>query len=62
MSNKYNDQWLEDAQSNFEAAVIEENWDMARAIIADLRENGFSKEAITLEVELVQVQNDDHER
>lgn len=58
MSDQYNDTWLEAAKQNFEAAADDGNWDMARAVIEDLKEQGFEKEAVVLERNLSFFLND----
>lgn len=61
MSDIHNEQWLEDARQHFQEAVLNEDWAFARAVIADLKENGFMSQGIALEVELAQKQGVDHE-
>ena len=58
MSTRQNDEWLEAAQDDFEAAVLEENWSIAHAIIGGLREAGFDSEARVLEKELAEKLNE----
>lgn len=48
MSNKYNDQWLEAAQENFQEALVNGNTDTAKAIIEDTHEAGFEEAAKTM--------------
>lgn len=59
MSNQQNDIYLESVQENFETAVANEDWALARDIIKDLRDEGFDKQAAVLERELVATQNED---
>lgn len=44
MSNKQNDTWLEEARSDLEEACQLGDWPMARAVIADIEEQGFNAE------------------
>lgn len=52
MSNKYTEQWLEDAKQAFEEAVAGQQWEFAQAIIQDLRDHGFGPNAVALEESL----------
>ena len=52
MSTAQNDQWLEAAKDNFDEAVAQGNHSQARAVIADVRDNGFEAAALNLEKEL----------
>lgn len=61
MSDKFNDQWLEDAKEHFEQALVDEDLEMARAIVEDCRDAGFDIAADKLEVELNKSQ-DEYER
>lgn len=49
---------LQEYRENFEQAVIEGNFGLARDVIGDLRDAGFPGAARTLEKELVKVQNE----
>lgn len=42
MSNKNNDEWLEAANENFTEALESDNISLAKDIIADTLDNGFS--------------------
>lgn len=57
MSDKYNDEWLEAAKEWFEESIEVENWAQCRAIIEDLKENGFAPQALVLERTLSEKQN-----
>lgn len=57
MSDTYNDVWLEAAKEHFEQALKDEDFVMCRAVIQDLKENGFSKQAIVLEAILTEMQH-----
>ena len=58
MSTMENDLWLEEAQENFEEAVTEGNWELALAIVQDVRSVGFGPQADVLAKELVEKQNE----
>lgn len=59
MSHDGNTQVLEAYQDTFNESVSVENWAMARAVIGDLRDEGFSEQAEVLERALVEAQNHD---
>lgn len=59
MSIKENDVWLEAAKDNFDEAVAQGNHSQARAVIADVRENGFEAAAVNLEKELKTIEEDE---
>ena len=63
MSNAQNETWLENALDNFKEAVAQGNLSQARAVIADVRDNGFESEANILEedeaLKVEDVKNDD---
>ena len=48
MSNLQNERWLENAKENFEEAFSQRNWDFCRAVVEDIKEAGFEKEALVL--------------
>ena len=52
MSNTYNTIFLEAARDNFDQALEEENYGLARAIIEDLKDANFTDESSLLEREL----------
>lgn len=60
MSLVENEAWLEAAKETFEESVELNNWDLARAVIGDVRDAGFHGSANVLETELIQAQN--HEK
>lgn len=45
MSNPWNDRWLEVAKDNFDQAIAEGNIALAKDIIADTIDAGFTPEA-----------------
>lgn len=57
MSDRHNDEWFVSAKENFEEAIETEQWAIARAVIADLKDNGFADSAVVLERELSKAQN-----
>lgn len=57
MSHEGNTQLLESYRETFEESVMTENWDLARALIGDMRDAGFGEQATVLERELVAKQN-----
>lgn len=44
MSTETNTIWLEAARDNFEEAVSSRNWYLARAVIEDIKDNGFDQQ------------------
>lgn len=52
MSHKANDIWLEDARDHFREAIDKKEWNMAKAVIADVHEKGFTSESTSMEKEL----------
>lgn len=48
MSKIENTVWLENAYDNFKDAVQDRNWELAKEVIDDIAENGFTREAISL--------------
>ena len=56
MSTKENDVWLENAKDNFDDAVNVKNYAHAMAIIGDVKDRGFDKEARILAFELRNIQ------
>lgn len=57
MSHDGNTQLLESYRETFEESVMTENWDLARALIGDMRDAGFGEQATVLERKLVAKQN-----
>lgn len=55
--NSYNEEWLENAKENFEQACDEENYSLARDIIADVWNAGFPAQARTLTHTLIEIEN-----
>ncbi len=53
MSNKENDKWLEAAKENFEEAIEADQWDLAKDILADMKDKGFEKETSTMRLHLI---------
>ena len=49
MSHKVNTEWLEAAKEHLDGAIDEGNYSLCKAILADIRDNGFSVEAAQLE-------------
>lgn len=45
-------QWLKAAQENFREAIDKKDWEMAKAIIADTEEKGFTSERTAMVSEL----------
>ena len=45
-------QWLKAAQENFREAISQKNWDMAKAIISDVWDNGFTSERLDMNAAL----------
>ena len=52
MSTNENTIWLGQARDNLEYAISVENWNLAMAIVADVRDGGFSEEADRLQLDL----------
>ena len=52
MSTKENTIWLEAAKENFDQAVAEGRFGLAKDIIEDIRDQGFEKEADSLKLVL----------
>lgn len=48
MSLNENSAWLEQAYENFDQACEDENWDLAEAIVADVKDNGFHTSSLSL--------------
>ncbi|MFA5937609.1 MAG: hypothetical protein WC822_07065 [Candidatus Paceibacterota bacterium] len=42
MSHKGNEEWLENAHQNFQDAIDEGSYALAKAVIADVQERGFT--------------------
>ncbi len=57
MSNKQNDEWLQAALESFTEAVESEDWEYAQDLVDDVRDNGFGKNADTLQAELTDAKN-----
>lgn len=53
MSHIQNTKWLEYADDNFLEAVSEKNWEQAKAVVDDIAEKGFVREAVQLFRELL---------
>ena len=49
MSDNNNELWLESAKEGFDYAVETGNYELAKDIIADVFDNGFTKESLVLE-------------
>lgn len=52
MSHEINERWLTAASENFQTALEAKDYALARAVLADLRENGFTEAAGVLEEQL----------
>lgn len=52
MSNTYNQVWLENAKENFDAAIADGDYAMARAVVEDARDRGFDEEVEQLAAKL----------
>lgn len=51
MSNKQNDIWLQDRYEDFSELLADGQFENARKIIQELRDNGFDKEANNMQIE-----------
>lgn len=61
MSNKNNSEWLEGAKENFDEAIAGANYKLAGAIIQDVIDEGFAKEARAMDEELLEATEDNEE-
>jgi len=52
MSNKANEVWLESAYENFGEAIAQKNWEVAKSVVADTADKGFTSESVAMNKEL----------
>ena len=48
MSHPVNDRWIDTALENFDTALSQRKFDVARAVIADVEGVGFTREAVVM--------------
>jgi len=58
MSLHQNTEWLEAAKENFETALANKEYSLAKDIVEDIKDAGFKEEAKTLKKELLQSYQD----